>query len=139
MSVRRRAVAGSLVGATGLAALIVLGALTGLRGDSESTPNVTLVVVRSPVCPVETFPPDPACAPAPVADVAIRVVGVDGLVGTPHTTVDGTIILALDPGTYAITPQPVEGFPSTAPAFELVVPDDGSLVRHTITYDTGIR
>lgn len=139
MSVRRRAVAGSLFGASGIAVLLILGALTSLRGDSESTPNVTLVVVRSPVCPVEIFPPDPACAPAPVADVAVRVVGVDGLIGTPHTTVDGTIILALEPGTYAITPQPVEGFPSTAAAFELVVPNDGSLVRHTITYDTGIR
>lgn len=139
MSVRRRTVAGSLLGATGIAALLILGALTSLRSDSERTPNVTLTVVRSPVCPVETFPPDPACAPAPVADVAVKVVGVNGPVGMPHTTVDGTIILALEPGTYAITPQPVEGFPSTAPAFELVVPDDGSLVRQTITYDTGIR
>ena len=139
MSVRRRAVAGSLFGASGIAALLIFGALTSLRADSEPMANVTLVVVRSPVCPVEIFPPDPACAPAPVADVAVRVVGVDGLIGTPYTTVDGTIILALEPGTYAITPQPVEGFLTTAPAFELVVPNDGSLVRHTITYDTGIR
>lgn len=139
MRARRRTVAGSLFGAVGIAALLLFGALTSLRGDSEPMANVTLVVVRSPVCPVEISPPDPACAPAPVADVAVRVVGVDGLIGTPHTTVDGTIILALEPGTYAITPQPVEGFLTTAPAFELVVPNDGSLVRYTITYDTGIR
>lgn len=139
MRARRRTVAGSLFGVSGIAALLLFGALTSLRADSEPMANVTLVVVRSPVCPVEIFPPDPACVPAPVADVAVRVVGVDGLIGTPHTTVDGTIILALEPGTYAITPQPVEGFLTTAPAFELVVPNDGSLVRHTITYDTGIR
>ena len=121
----------------------VVGALLSTTWRQSETPiegagNVVLQVTRSPVCPVETAPPAPECTPAPLADVTVVIVGLEGPIGSPRSTADGIIILDLRPGTYAVTPQPLEGFLTAAPAFELVVPPEG-IVRHAITYDSGIR
>jgi hypothetical protein len=103
---------------------------------SPSADNVRISVVAAPVCPVEKNPPDPSCAPRPLAGVEIKLSG-------PRTVIlisnaDGIAIGTLPAGSYTVTPQPTKLAMGTAGAFELVVPASGS-IGATATYDTGIR
>lgn len=102
---------------------------TGLRG----------VAVAGPVCPVETIPPDPACAPRPVADAEITVRDAAGqAVATVTTGSDGAFLVELPAGTYTVEPGPVEGLMGTAPTISAEVVG-GRVTDLTIEYDTGIR
>ena len=97
--------------------------------------------VAGPTCPVEQDPPDPDCAERPVAGAEIVVLDASGSTVTRLTTgEDGTFMVALEPGSYQLVPQPVEGLMGGAPAPVMVdlaageVPDPVLLA-----YDTGIR
>jgi len=102
---------------------------TGVRG----------LVLAGPVCPVERIPPDPGCAPRPVEGAVLIVRGADGAeAGRAQTDGRGFFELPLDPGSYTLEPQPVEGLMATAAPLSFTV-EDGASTPLTVEYDTGIR
>ena len=97
------------------------------------------VAVAGPVCPVERVPPDPACAPRPVAGATIVVRDASGAeVARAVTGADGSFIAEVPAGAYTVEPQPVQGFLGTAAA-QMTTVVDGSVASIEIEYDTGIR
>ena len=125
-----------------IAALAVMIAACGSIGAAPSPPPGTGVAISAaagPVCPVETIPPDPACAPRPVAGATILIKAGDGtIVARLETDANGTASVALFPGTYAIEPQPAAGLMGTAASQEVAV-IDGTMTPVLLAYDTGIR
>lgn len=125
---------------------VVLAACGGGDDASESTTTssaVTYAVSGSahagPTCPVETNPPDPACADRPVSGALLVVRNAAGAeVAQVRTSDDGSFSVSLAPGTYTIVPQAVEGLMGTAPEVSVIVVD-GPVADLDIAYDTGIR
>lgn len=117
-----------------------------LRGrpvvDGSQTPareNVSGRAVAGPVCPVESFPPDPNCAPRPVAGAAMVVTSRGGRpVARDVTDRNGNFAFSLRVGRYTLVPQPVRGLLGTAPPVDFSV-QAGVAQHHIVTYDTGIR
>jgi hypothetical protein len=111
-----------------------------LRSDTVPA-VVTGHLLAGPTCPVETVPPNPACAPRPVAGATILVTNPAGVtVARAISTTDGSYRLELAPGTYELGPQPVTGESMRAPAPTSITigPGTGTLVVD-FSYDTGIR
>ena len=105
------------------------GAGTGITGHA----------MAGPVCPVETNPPDPACAPRPVVDAEIVVRDETGAqVGATRSATDGTFTIELEPGRYVVEGRPVEGLMGAPQPAEAVVAA-GGLTDLELAYDTGIR
>jgi hypothetical protein len=107
--------------------------------DGRLAANVRLTVVAGPVCPVETTPPDPSCAPRPLPAASLAITAPDGTVTIVTSGGDGVAATRLPAGDYAVVPMPVEGILGTAAPFTLQVRDQGLLVARDIVYDTGIR
>jgi len=96
-------------------------------------------VLAGPVCPVETDPPDPACDDRPVPGATILVTLPDGSpVASITSDALGRFTLALPPGSYRFTPQPVEGLMGTAAPADVSV-SAGTTTDLVVVYDTGIR
>lgn len=98
-------------------------------------------VVVGPTCPVERVPPDPRCAPRPLAaTLRIRRAGTSGHAMTVRTASNGRFRVALAPGTYVISGQAHSGSPLPRPPgpFHVSV-RTGRYTAVTITYDSGIR
>jgi hypothetical protein len=125
-----------------IAALTVLTAACGMFGVAPSPApgtGVAITAAAGPTCPVETIPPDPACAPRPVAGATILIKAGEGtIVATLVTDANGAASVDLFPGTYAVEPQPAAGLMGTAAAQEVTVVD-GALTPVLLAYDTGIR
>jgi hypothetical protein len=103
-------------------------------------PTVTGVVTAGPVCPVERNPPDPSCAPRPVAGAVIVAADTSGHeVARATTATDGSYRLVIGPGTFVITGLPVaELLGAPAPVtVTLTFPSETKKVD--LQYDTGIR
>jgi hypothetical protein len=97
------------------------------------------IAVAGPVCPVETVPPDPDCAPRPVAGAVLVIRdGAGSEVAHTTTEADGSFFAELPAGDYTVEPQPVEGLMGTAAALEVTVVD-GIATQVQLDYDTGIR
>jgi hypothetical protein len=97
------------------------------------------VATAGPVCPVEKTPPDPACAPRPVAGATVVIRDASGTEVVRSTTAaNGTFAAALRAGEYIVEPQAVEGLMGTAPP-QTVTVADGRLTTIELVYDTGIR
>jgi hypothetical protein len=96
------------------------------------------MALAGPVCPVETNPPDPACAPRPVVDASILAISDSGEMVESRTEDDGRFSFVLAPGRYEITAQPVEGLMGTPQPFEVEVLAE-SVDLGVVMYDTGIR
>ncbi len=95
--------------------------------------------VAGPVCPVERVPPDPACAPRPVANATVIILDGGGSeVARVVTAADGSFFVELPAGDYIVEPQPVEGLMGTAGAQSASVVD-GAATAIQLDYDTGIR
>ena len=97
-------------------------------------------VVAGPTCPVERVPPDPRCAPRPLA-ARLRIRRTGGSTGrVVRSGSDGRFRVSLRPGRYILTPlaQPGSPFPRPGPA-QTVTVRAGLFTRVTVTYDTGIR
>jgi hypothetical protein len=95
--------------------------------------------VAGPVCPVETVPPDPDCAPRPVAGAVIVVRDDAGSeIARTTTEADGSFFVELPLGDYLLEPQGVEGLMGTAAPLEVTVAE-GIGAQVQIEYDTGIR
>jgi hypothetical protein len=97
------------------------------------------IALAGPVCPVETVPPDPECAPRPVVGAVVIVRDHAGTgVSRVETAADGAFFLEVPAGQYVVEPQPVEGLMGTAAPSEVTV-GDGIAVWVQLDYDTGIR
>ncbi len=103
------------------------------------TGHLELIALAGPVCPVETDPPSPDCAPRPVGDAVVIVTDVDGSeVARGATAVDGTLSLAVPAGELTVAAQAVDGLLGTAPPITVVIVN-GQTLNLTLDYDTGIR
>jgi hypothetical protein len=101
--------------------------------------TVAIVALAGPICPVEPFPPDPACAPRPVADAQMTVLDPRGVeVQRAMTDAQGRLVLELPAGAYFVEPADVDGLMGTpqAQAFSI---GGGGRVPVRLDYDTGIR
>ena len=98
-------------------------------------------LTAGPTCPVETVPPKPTCAPRPVSGAT--VVATDGAGKVAARAVsdgDGYFRLAVAPGTYTVTAEPVPGLlRAPAPKQVTVPPAGGSDPMVDLQYDTGMR
>lgn len=95
--------------------------------------------LAGPVCPVERVPPDPACAPRPVAGATIVIRDGSGSeIARTVTAADGWFFVELPAGDYLVEPQAAEGLMGTAGRQDVRVVD-GSAAQVQVEYDTGIR
>ena len=109
---------------------------------AEGGPWIAGRALAGPVCPVERVPPDPACAPRPVAGAVIVVRDIGGAeVARATTARDGTFLVAVPGGgSWTVEPQPAEGLLGTAPAVVVEVADaSAAWAAVDVAYDTGIR
>lgn len=107
-------------------------------GDGART-GVHIVAVAGPTCPVETVPPDPACAPRPVPNAVIQIVDVDGAQDRPIILdAAGRAFVALQPGAYTVNAQGAEGH-MNGPEAQRVLVEEGQVTEVVLAYDTGIR
>lgn len=101
--------------------------------------TLELLVTAGPTCPVETQPPDPACAARPVPEAEFIVRDIEGVeVGRGVSDADGRLELTLPPGQYTVEAQQVTGF-MAAPEPQMVTIAAGARVPLAVSYDTGIR
>ena len=125
-----------------LVAAVLLVAGCGAAGPARSLvagTGIAITASAGPTCPVERVPPDPACAPRPVAGATILVVDDQGkTVATVATGADGTFLVAVPAGNYVLQPQPVTRMMGGAEPVNVTVVD-GSATPAVVSYDTGIR
>jgi hypothetical protein len=126
--------------------LVIVGSIilvTACGGEDPGgipafTATLEITVVAGPVCPVETDPPSPHCAPRPVNEAVIVVAGFDGAeVASATTGSDGFVVIDVAPGQITVVPQPFEGLLGTTDAVTVTV-TDGQTQHVTVAYDTGI-
>ena len=120
--------------------VLVLGVLSACAPDEPREQGSLLVIASAgPVCPVETNPPDPNCAPRPVANAPIVVAEPDGdVIADGETGADGQLTLTLPVGDYVVTAGPIEGLMGAPqPALVTVIAD--LEIEVALAYDTGIR
>lgn len=119
-------------------AVLILAFVGSCGRSPELTFSVSGVAVAGPVCPVETNPPDPACAPRPVVGASVVAVSATGERFEATTGPEGEFSLDLANGRYEVVAQPAAGFMGTPDPVEIEVvsmPVDLGV----LLYDTGIR
>jgi hypothetical protein len=104
-------------------------------------PIVAGTVTAGPVCPVEKSPPDPQCAPRPVAGAVIVATDLAGdEVGRAVSGADGSYELVVtEGGTVLVTGQPVDGLMGAPTPVTLTLTFPSEHERIDLQYDTGIR
>ena len=108
-------------------------------GPLGTDTGIRITAVAGPTCPVERVPPDPACAPKPVANATIVVADASGRPqGTVVTDAAGTAFIGLSAGMYTVSGQGTAGFMGGPEPQEVDV-EDGAPSEVTLSYDTGIR
>lgn len=98
--------------------------------------------MSGPTCPTQSFDgsPEPGCDDLPVPGATILVLSPDRLpVGETNSRADGSFIVDLEPGTYLVAPQPVQGLLATPEARTVVVEAGETSQVGELRYDTGIR
>ena len=131
----------SIIVAISLALSLALAACSAGVPSPSAAPGtgLTITAVAGPACPVERIPPDPACAPRPVAGATVVVQdGQNKSVTTVVLDAHGAAIVALPVGDYVVQPQRVTGLLGTAQTANVTVVD-GTLTPVVLSYDTGIR
>lgn len=102
--------------------------------------TLAITVLLGPVCPVESVPPNPACAPKPFSTtVRIQPNGQSAYHATISSTdSSGSLSISLIPGTYTVQPHyETSDLPRcTSQQVKIVA---GQTVRLSFTCDTGIR
>jgi hypothetical protein len=113
------------------------------REEGDPLPGATGVqgrVTAGPTCPVETVPPDPACAERPVTGaVLVFTTASGGEVARATSGADGAFSVELAPGSYTVTAQPVEGLMGTPAPMDVEVVAGQPMTELQVSYDTGIR
>jgi len=101
--------------------------------------GLQLMATAGPVCPVETNPPDPSCAPRVVPGAQVVVQDASGTT-VAEVTLDlgGLAFVPLPAGSYTVVAGPVDGLMGTpAPVGASVIEGAAAVVE--LNYDTGIR
>lgn len=112
--------------------------VTGCGRPSGPGFEVSGIALAGPVCPVETDPPDPGCAPRPVSAATIEAHDSTGSsVASTVTGDDGRFAMTLPAGEYTIVAAPVEGLMGTPAPVQVTVA--GEVDIGVLAYDTGIR
>ncbi|MES2088122.1 MAG: carboxypeptidase-like regulatory domain-containing protein [Patescibacteria group bacterium] len=108
------------------------------QNPTSQTGKISGKVTLSPTCPVEKFPPDPACAPKPY-QTTIQAFLPDGseLVASAKSNADGTFTMSLPGGDYNLETKGGEVYPRCAS--QGVTVNAGKEVSVSISCDTGIR
>jgi hypothetical protein len=101
------------------------------------TTGVAGTVYASPTCPVEQ-PGQSPCIRSVAGAVIVALDSGGKEVARATSDAAGAYFLPLAPGTYTISPMPVEGLMGTA-AEQSVTVTAGAPLRLEINYDTGIR
>ena len=98
-------------------------------------------ITAGPVCPVESSPPDPQCAPRPVGGAVIVATDASGdEVGRATSAADGSYELAVgETGNVVISAMPVAGLMGTPSPVSLTLIAPSEVHRLDLAYDTGIR
>jgi hypothetical protein len=106
-----------------------------------SPPNVMGVVTSGPVCPVERNPPDPSCAPRPVAGAVIVATDASGQeVARAATATDGSYMMTVSgTGTFVITGLAIAGLLGVPAPATVTLAYPSTTVHVDLRYDTGIR
>jgi Carboxypeptidase regulatory-like domain len=121
-------------------ALLLSGCFLLPGGPGRGGVEVRGSVTAGPTCPVVTNPPDPACAERPVPGAVLVVTTTAGEeVARATSGADGTFRLALDPGSYRLVAQPVDGLMGTPAPLDLEVVGGEPINDLQVSYDTGIR
>jgi hypothetical protein len=108
-------------------------------GSGDASTGIGGTVTAGPVCPVERNPPDPGCAPRPVAGATIVIRDGSGAqVAAAISGADGAFFVSLSPGDYVVDPRPVQGLLGTA-AQQPASVTAGAVTVVQLDYDTGIR
>ena len=119
------------------------GSVKLVKEQGDLLPDATGVrgrVTAGPTCPVVTNPPDPNCAERPVGGAVLVVSDTTGAeVARVTSKQDGTFVLELAPGSYRMTPQPMEGLMGTPAPVDFEVAAAQPLTELQVSYDTGIR
>ena len=99
---------------------------------------ITGKITLSPTCPVETTPPDPACAPKPFkTTIEVRRSGLTAIVATTQSNDSGEFKVAVSPGTYDVSA--VGGNPLPACSTKNVTVAANTTMFVDLSCDTGIR
>ena len=124
------------------ASVLLLTACGGGEGPTPgpvATARIEVTALAGPVCPVETDPPSPECAPRPVDAATIVVVDSEGAeAGRGSTGPDGFVMIDAPPGEFTVVPGSVEGLLGTAAAVAVKVVK-GQTLQVVVDYDTGVR
>ena len=96
--------------------------------------RVRVDVTAGPQCPVVQEGQE--CPDRPVADAVLRVSGPTG--GELRSDDRGRAEMWLNPGSYTLEPQPVEGLMGTPGPVAFTI-REGQLTSLAVSYDTGIR
>ncbi len=105
---------------------------------ANSDSGITGKIVIKPVCPVESNPPRPECAPKPYqATVTVKTSDGSQKVAEFTSDTNGKFKIALDPGDYLLIPTNGPVYPRAAA--QSVTVESGKFREVTITYDSGIR
>lgn len=116
----------------------ILLVVTACSGAPVPGFEVSGIALAGPVCPVESVPPDPACAPRPVVGATVEAVDQTGSsLASTVTDDEGRFTLTLPGGEYTIFALPVDGLMGTPAPLDITVA--GSLDIGVFAYDTGIR
>jgi hypothetical protein len=122
-------------------AVILVGLVGACSPDlpSDATATITGRLVAGPVCPVETNPPDPSCAPRPLVGSEVIATLSDGTEIRAVSGEDGGFRIALPPGQATITFAAADS-PMVAPdPITVTIAADQTLDVGEVAYDTGIR
>ncbi len=106
---------------------------------TEASATITGRLVAGPTCPVETDPPDPACAPHAVPDAEVVVSLTDGGEIRTHSDQDGAFRVMIPPGEATITFGAVDGLMAGPDPVTVGIAANQQLELGYIAYDTGIR
>lgn len=131
----------------GLAAVLLVAACLGPPGGTGGATDaggeaqrVTGRATAGPICPVERNPPDPACAPRPVAGAVLVIQnGAGSEVARTTSDADGRFSLTLEPGSYRLVPQAAQGVMGGARPVDFQVVAGQQSKPLQVSYDTGIR
>jgi hypothetical protein len=118
-----------------------LPAPSPITSPGGGSPSVTGTITAGPVSPVESSPPNPQCAPRPVAGAVIVATNASGQeVGRATSAADGSYQLIVgETGTVLISALPVAGL-ATAPApVSVTLASPSEIESVDFEYDTGIR
>jgi len=104
-------------------------------------PSVMGTISAGPVCAVETSPPDPQCAPRPVAGAVIVATDASGQeVGRATSAPDGSYqLIVTETGIVLITALPVAGLARAPAPVTVTLSFPSQIERVDLEYDTGIR